>query len=215
MVLTARSLRGRVLGSPLPVRWPPGRILLPLRAPVEAGPVPGMFDLDEGLARTDLVGAIAHAVIADLAALSRAPDLPLMQKRIGDHLHRFGQMESRAHRQNLCGVVQRYFRRCLPPEIYVFGGSEYDLGIGRADLVWFDPLGRVLVDELKTGSSRRLELSSTAEQVERYRRACVSAWGEKFQGLRVLSPVEPSRSRLITPDGTALTLNTTPYLQRS
>lgn len=48
-------------------------------------------------------------------------------------------------------MVHRYFVRCLPPRRFVFGGSEFDLGVERPDLVWFDVDGFTLADEVKTG----------------------------------------------------------------
>jgi hypothetical protein len=172
-------------------------------------PVLGMFDIDEELARPGSEGAIAHAVIASLAAVHRKPTLFQIKAEVDRALGRFAPIEARAHRQNVTGVVHRYFSRCLPPARYFFGGTEFDLGVGRADLVWFDVDGLVLADEIKTGSPRSLRLTTTLEQVERYRAACLAAWGERFVGLRLLCPCEPAASIFIRPDGGSMQLSVT------
>ncbi len=159
------------------------------------------------------MGRIAHAVIAVLAATTRCPTLGQVQQLVDEALSGFAPIEMRAHRQNIRGVVHRYFTRCLPPPEFIFGGAEVDLGIGRADLMWFDIDDRVLADEVKAGSPRRVGLAATTDQVDRYRRACLSVWGDRFVGIRLLCPTDPARSLFIDPAGTTCGLTTTPYFE--
>jgi hypothetical protein len=198
------TARGREIGveARLTQEEPPGRC-------------PGVFDLDEELARPTDEGRIAHAVIAKLAAETRRPSLARVQTLVDEQLGQFAPIEARAHRQNIRGVVHRYFSRCLPPSRFIFGGANFDLGVGRPDCLWFDIEQFVLTDEVKTGSPRNLALAKTREQVERYRVACLETFDERFLGIRLLCPAEPSESLLITPDGTTKRLADTPYLQRT
>lgn len=181
------------------------------RLPPVDGPeqVLGMFNIDEELARPTDEGSIVHAAIASLAASGRNPTLAQISGQVSKALGRFAPIEGRAHRQNILGIVHRYFSQCLPPARFLFGGAEFDLGVGRADLIWFDSDGSVLADEVKTGSPRNLRLTSTAEQVERYRVACVATWAEQFVGLRLLCASEPSASVFILPDGGSMLLSST------
>ena len=169
----------------------------------------GMFDIDEELARPTDEGSIAHAVIATLAARTRNPTFGEMSAQVNAALGRFAPIEGRAHRQNILGVVGSYFRHCLPPARFIFCGAEHDLGIGRADLIWIDISGYILVDEIKTGSPRSLRLTCTAEQVERYRAACLAAWAQMFAGLRLLCVSDPDASMFILPNGGTLPLSST------
>jgi len=175
-------------------------------------PSPDVFDIDEELARATDEGSIAHAVIARLAARTRTPSLTDVQSLVDEALAGFAAIEARAHRQNIRGVVHRYFSQCLPPPEFVFGGAEWDLGVGRADLVHFDFDESVLTDEVKTGSPRSLHLSSTKRQVERYRGACLDVWGDRFIGLRLLCPTDPATSLFINPAGVVSPLASTPYI---
>ncbi len=181
------------------------------RLPLEGNPtpVPGMFDIDEELARSSSEGSIAHAVIATLAGSTRTPTLAEISGQVNKALGRFAAIEGRAHRQNIVGIVHRYFSQCLPPVRFFFGGAEFDLGVGRADLIWFDIDGAVLADEIKTGSPRNLSLTSTTDQIERYRRACVATWADRFVGMRLLCAAEPSASVLVLPDGSRKPLSVT------
>lgn len=189
-----------------PERESVGRRLPPVDGPEQMG---CMFDIDEELARPTDEGTIAHAVIATLAAQTRTPTYAAISGQVNKALGRFAPIECRAHRQNIVGIVHRYFSQCLPPARFLFGGAEFDLGVGRADVIWFDVDGSVLADEVKTGSPRNLRLTSTAEQVERYRVACVAAWAERFVGLRLLCASEPSASVFILPDGGNMPLSST------
>lgn len=171
-----------------------------------------VFGIDEELARATDEGSIAHAVIARLSALTRTPSLSDVQSLVDDALAGFAAIEARAHRQNIRGVVHRYFTRCLPPAEFVFGGAEWDLGVGRADLVHFDFAERALADEVKTGSPRSLHVASTKRQVERYRGACLEVWGDRFIGLRLLCPTDPAASLFINPAGVTTPLAITPYI---
>jgi hypothetical protein len=181
------------------------------RLPPTDGPeqILGMFDIDEELARPTDEGSIAHAVIATLAGNGRNPTFAEISGQVNKALGRFAAIEGRAHRQNILGIVHRYFSQCLPPARFLFGGAEFDLGVGRADIIWFDVDDSVLADEVKTGSPRNLRLTSTAEQVERYRVACVAAWAERFVGLRLICASEPSASVFILPDGGSMPLSST------
>lgn len=178
------------------------------------GTVPGVFDLDEELARPTEVGAIIHRVTAALAATTCQPSLALLKGCIDGELARFAPIEARAHRQNITAAAWAYFRQCLPPEGWAFAGSEHDLGTGRADLVWLNPVGRVLVDELKTWAPRNLRLRSTAQQVEKYRKAAIEAWGDAFVGLRLICPTEVAASFFVQPDGTYSDLASSGFLGR-
>lgn len=171
-----------------------------------------MFDLDEERARPTAQGTIAHVAIAKLAAHTRKPSLDQVQALVDEALSKFAAIEARAHRQNIRGVVHRYFTRCLPPAQFILGGANFDLGVGRPDLIWFDVDGRVLADEVKTGSPRSLLLPTTADQVERYRLACCEVWGDRFLGIRLLCPPDPAASLFIHPSGLRTPLSATPYL---
>jgi len=168
-----------------------------------------VFDIDEELACPTDEGSIAHAVIATLAASGRNPTLTQISGQVNKAMRRFAPIEGRAHRQNILGIVHRYFSQCLPPARFFFGGAEFDLGVGRADLIWFDIDGSVLADEVKTGSPRNLRLTTTTDQVERYRVACVATWGVRFVGLRLLCASEPSASVFVLPDGSSVPLSST------
>ena len=185
-----------------------------LRPGEGAGQLPVMFAIDEELARPTDTGRIAHYVISKLAPLGRHHALDDIRSAARAQLREFGQVESRAHLQNISGLVHRYFSQCLPPAGYIFGAAEVELGVGRPDLTWRTSDDRVLVDEIKTGSPRNVELARTREQIERYRTACLDVWGERYVGLRLIAVGDTARSVFVSPDGTQVPLSSTAHVWR-
>lgn len=168
---------------------------------------------DEELARARDVGQLIHAAIGDLAVRCLQPTLPEIDRATNSGLSRFAPIEARAHRQNVKAGIHVYFRRLLPPTDWSFHGAELRLGSGRADLVWTNPDGLLLLDEIKTGSPRQLLLPNTRRQIDRYRDCAQLAWPGQFVGVRLLSLIDPSRSLFIASDGSTHPLDTTDYLR--
>jgi hypothetical protein len=77
----------------------------------------------------------------------------------------------------------------IPPPSYTFCAAEFDLGVGRVDLVWFDKADNVVVDEIKTGNSRSLRVKRTLEQKNDFPPS--SLWIRHLQSATLL----PSRTQ--------------------
>ncbi|WP_141014462.1 hypothetical protein [Nocardioides sambongensis] len=69
----------------------------------------------------------------------------------------------------------------------------------------------MLLDEIKTGSPRVLDLTRTRLQVAGYVLAAAEIWPEKFLGARLLSTFDSASSMFIDPALEAVALETTPY----
>jgi hypothetical protein len=93
-----------------------------------------------------------------------------------------------------------YLGRCVP-EGYELVGVEEPVGGGVADLLWRKRGGtRILIDEMKTGSSEPGDLAVSL-QVERLFRGGVAQWGSRFAGVRVLPLGSVRRAWLKTEGG--------------
>lgn len=164
---------------------------------------------DETLSRSSRVGILAHRGIAQLLSAGTLPDpreiLDLAKLLVAE----FPEIESRAHAQLVAGAISSYFSNHLPPSNWMFAGHELQLGNGRIDLLWTTFGDLKLLDEVKTGASRKLFLSKTGDQLDRYREAAVAAWGPDFVGIRLISTIDPRKSRLIRPDGSSSPLTST------
>jgi hypothetical protein len=160
-----------------------------------------MFTDDETLARTDLIGTLAHEAIATLIPVTRTPTVPQLKRAASAGRQNFGAVEGLAHRQTIAGLVGAYFWQLLPSDEWTLVGAEQQLGPGRVDLLWTDPERRLLIDEIKTGHVRTLTLQNTRTQVDTYIRTANALWGNRFAGLRLLSLQEPWASKFIAPDG--------------
>jgi hypothetical protein len=182
----------------------------------ESGEVPAH---DEVLARTTLIGSLAHRAIVELLAqyAGNSPGLPAamtgeLALSTADGLLGPASVQTRAHRQVLAGAICSYFWHLLPPSPWSFLAGEHSLRPGRVDVLWAEPGGRVLIDEIKTGRGG-VDLAATAAQARRYLTAGVAQFGAALVGVRVLSTADPSRSWLCRPGAGPLPLASTPYLR--
>lgn len=166
---------------------------------------------DEGLARKADLGIRAHQVIAKLAARGAQPTYAEQTEAVKAALTGFRPVEKRAHRQNLLSDVHTYFTHLIPPASWLFAGSEDRLGTGRVDLIWTDPDGRILLDEIKTGTPWSLRTTNTQLQVAGYIAAARTRWGRLFVGLRLLSTYDHRESTFIDPALTSSLLDTTAF----
>lgn len=97
-------------------------------------------------------GVIKHTLIGELLTAGiREPSF----EEIVQRANRFEPLQSpaiiyrQAARQHVCSGVARYFRLFLPPESWMFQGSEVDLGGVVFDQLWLDEDGLLVADELK------------------------------------------------------------------
>jgi len=96
-------------------------------------------------------------------------------------------------------VAAAYLLRFVPPPPWRFAGSEEPLGDGIADLIYeHSPTRRWIVDELKTGMSRGLDVS-VHDQVRRLLAGGVERWRGDFLGVRLCTVASPRASRLFLP----------------
>jgi hypothetical protein len=184
--------------------------------PPDFGEVPAN---DEVLARTALVGSLAHRAIVELLAqgAGNSPGLPAVMTGelallTADGLLGAASVQTRALRQVLAGAICGYFWHLLPPSPWSFLAGEHPLRPGRVDVLWAEPGGRVLIDEIKTGRSG-VDLAATAAQARRYLNAGALQFGAALVGVRVLCPADPPRSWLCRPGAGPLPLSQTPYLR--
>lgn len=167
----------------------------------------GMFMSDDPtLARSASIGTLTHCGIGRLAPVTRVPSSAEIRATARDLTKGLPRIEARAHTQKVIAGVSSYFWHLLPDPTWMFYGSEVHLGTGRVDLLWRDFVGRVLIDEVKTGHPRTLLALDTHRQVENYRRLGLTLWGPVFAGIRLLSTSVPSRSVFIAPDGLRIPL---------
>lgn len=152
------------------------------------------MDTDETLARHREMGAAAHRVIATLAAATTAPNYAQIKDAVSGALPHLGEMEARAHRQNLVGQAVTYFGRLGPGPGWSFHGAEVRLGVGRVDLLWRTEDGRLLVDEVKTGHRAFFGTAIQLEQGRLYLRQCRRLYGPSVTGLRLLCLSSPRHS---------------------
>lgn len=153
---------------------------------------------DETLARHHQMGAVCHRVIARIAARTRTPSPDLIRAEILGALPHLEPNEGRAHRQNITGAVNTYFGRLLPAATWSFHGAEVALGRGRLDLLWRDPHGRLLIDELKTGRAVFFDTTANLQQGRTYVTDGRRQFGARLTGLRLLCLQHPERSLYLT-----------------
>lgn len=168
---------------------------------------------DETLSRSSEVGVLAHRGIGQLLTAGAPPDSSVILEVAKSLVSEFPQIESRAHAQLVAGAISSYFTNHLPSGNWMFAGHELQLGSGRIDLLWTTFNDRKMLDEIKTGASRKLLLTRTRDQMERYREAAVAAWGPDFVGIRLISTTDPRKSRLIRPDGSNCSLASASFLK--
>lgn len=95
-----------------------------------------------------------------------------------------------------------YFRYFPAPEDALPVAFEQQLDDVRLDIVWAQPGGIVVVDELKTRLPDLLGASDPlTTQLAAQLRACRAAFGERFAGIRLLALATPRSSLLVMPDG--------------
>lgn len=156
---------------------------------------------ESGDLQRDILGRRVHQVIG--AALAS-----------GDHHHRtihrlargFGSEDGSAARllsprQLVVTLASVYFHRFALPTSWIPVGSELVVGQSRLDVVWLHHSGRVLVDEIKTRIAT-IEMESVRGQLERYRRAGLMGWKERFVGVRLCPLRNPSAAAVLLANGT-------------
>jgi hypothetical protein len=156
---------------------------------------------DEEMSRAPQVGALIHTAIGRIAAETLQPTAERMHTVANSMLDQFPQIEGRAHRQNIVAGIAAYFRCLLPPPEWAFHGAEVHLGEGRIDLLWSNFSDEILIDEVKTGNIRTLDLLSTKDQLERYLQCAHTVWADSFVGIRLLSTSDPRASVFVSPAG--------------
>ena len=93
-----------------------------------------------------------------------------------------------------------YFSRFYPDAPWKLLDTEFVAENCRFDIVYVDPTGMVLIDELKFGRNRSAEYL-VRDQLNRYLDEGKRRWGDCFGGLRLCAVNEPARSRFFPPDG--------------
>jgi hypothetical protein len=156
------------------------------------------MDDTETMARHRDVGAACHRIIANLAQRSHNPSLEQIKQEVRRHLRHLAENEGRAHRQNLTGLTDTYFRELAPGQQWRFHGSEVHLGNGRVDLLWKAADGRLMVDELKTGHWTFFGTREHHEQARRYLHDTRDLFGPHVVGLRLLCLTRPRNSLYLT-----------------
>lgn len=173
---------------------------------------------DEPLARSALVGTLAHlaitAVLRDPACPAATLDALPWHRALqeADRLLFPGAIENRAHRQIIAAAVLAYFHRLLPPKGWVFGAAERGLSGTRPDVLWCGPRCTLLLDEIKTGRSAVDDLR-TLKQASRHLAAARALHGDAVIGVRVLSTTTPTSSWVLDPQGRQAPLNATELLR--
>jgi hypothetical protein len=97
-------------------------------------------------------------------------------------------MRTRACRIAIGTGAAVYLERFMLPDPWAFAGAEVELAPGAiADVVWSGPDG-VVVDEIKTADGRVAGRASAArrDQVDRLTASGISAYGERFLGVRLI-----------------------------
>lgn len=170
---------------------------------------------DPTKARSTGVGVMAHQGIAMLLARGTLPSADDVSEVARNLAAPFPRVEGRAHRQRLVGAISSYFWHLLPPDEFLFHGSEIDLGTGRPDLLWVNFSGQVLLDEVKTGNAQALHVSRTESQIDSYLETGRNTWGTRFLGVRLLSTNAPRKSLFVHADGQSQSLNSTKFYRRT
>lgn len=173
---------------------------------------------DEPLARSALVGTLAHmaitAVLRDPACPAATLDALPWHRALqeADRLLYPAAIENRAHRQIIAAAVLAYFHRLLPPQGWVFGDAEPRLSGTRPDVLWCGPRCTLLLDEIKTGRSAVDDLR-TLKQASRQMAAARAVHGDAVIGVRVICTTAPMSSWVLDNHGRQVPLNATELLR--
>ncbi len=160
--------------------------------------------------RATTAGIAAHAVVAEALSAGTVPSGTQLLKMARRHLVDVPGPARLGLAQQVATCVSRYLRFERPPGPWRFIGAEIRLGSGRVDLVWAAPDGRVLIDELKTGSGFILT-SSVTQQLVRYAADGRDVYGHAFAGVRCVLPFAPDRSLFVDASGRCTPLAHTVY----
>lgn len=160
---------------------------------------------DETLARSPVMGVLAHRAIATLLTSTPADRMTDIGWREAiaqaDQLFGAHLVENRAHRLTIAAATVTYFRLLLPPASWrVHVDVELNIAGHHPDVLWRHSNGRVLIDEIKTGYMN-LDTRETRDQALTYLRAGQSAFGCNVVGVRVLSTTSLARSWLLSARG--------------
>ena len=161
-----------------------------------------------------LIGAHTHRVIARVLAAAPGGDALTAavleatfeevraDKRLGNVANA---------RVRVASAAATYLRHLRPLAPAHYEGAEQTVDGGRVDLVWRCPRLGVFYDEIKSTRTRLVALDEPAiDQVERYLRAGVAAYGDGFAGLRLLLLGNRNACMWLTPGGDRLSLADSP-----
>lgn len=152
------------------------------------------------------IGRRVHGLIAGFCARGVVPEPTQVWVATGRLFAARPMPLNQSSRQRAACATSVFFTRFHRPG-WTFLGAEVVLEEGRADLLWQLPDGRVVIDELKSGSiGAVVEDRRTLEQVERYRQAGVRRFGADFAGVRLLPLTSPGRARFHPAVGPAVDL---------
>jgi hypothetical protein len=122
---------------------------------------------------------------------------------------------TRAGRLTVASLAAVYVTCFLPPDGWTLVGVEQELGdAGRVDLVWRDPAGELLCDELKLAATLAPPTGGDGpgrRQSARYAAHGSLEHGARFAGVRLILLGAPRHSMLVGPGGRLRRLTDTPY----
>ncbi len=184
-----------------------------LRAARGRGPSPGMSHPDTAsLDPHRHAGSLCHRVITTLAATGTSPSLAAVIDAVEAAIPHLERTAARARKQNAAGAVWAYFTRLLPPSTWSYAGSDVHLGTEKVDLLWRDPHGRLLIDELSTAHAHLFASTTTLTQAHSALSQGRQIFGPRLIGARLLNLAHPAQSLYITStDGQPQLLRDTPY----
>ncbi len=149
------------------------------------------------------LGNAAHQVVQD-ALLDGVRTAEARIVTVFVARHPFLQLAPSYRRSSFARLTQAlstYMRFFVPRDDWTLLGCEVDLGYHIADVVWRDPAGRVILDELKTERSMARYPSAARRQVEALATAGRERYGDEFGGVRYLPLRAPGLAQWHGSDG--------------
>lgn len=150
------------------------------------------------------VGVAVHSTLAELAGSDVAVDVSSLLVVSGRHSRNVAASTgARVGAQHVAPLAAAGVRMFPPRGEWAFAGAEQPAGPARrVDLIWRNPLGEILIDEVKiAGFGRVLEDGDTRAQIAAYQQWGLSRFGDRFIGVRLLALAGPLRSRFHPPGG--------------
>lgn len=161
------------------------------------------------------VGTLTHRLISEHARLvedanSVATLLAVVHASAKFHVPASTKPTNRILVGQATGLAVRYLTEVAPTSPWKLVGTETRLGLGRADVVWADTNGLILIDEIKVGATAVRVDDNWITQCRTYLAGARTEYGPRVIGVRLVPLAARHLITLVSVDGRQVSLHPTP-----